>query len=81
MATKRIYLTGHGQTTRLVKAANRSQALGHVARQVIQVKVATQDELVEALTRGLKVEETSDSDTTPLFEDDTLNDSTFIAAA
>jgi len=56
MKQKRIYIVGHGQSVRLVRAAHRSQALGHVARSLINVKVANQDELVEALSRGIVVE-------------------------
>lgn len=59
MKQKRIYIVGHGQTVRLVRAAHRSQALGHVARSIINVKVATQDELVETLLKGVAVEEAS----------------------
>lgn len=67
MKAQRIYIVGHGQTVRLVKAAHRAQALAHVARSVINVKVANQDELVEAVTRGISVETAAnDSDTADL---------------
>lgn len=56
MKAQRIYLVGHGQTVRLVKAAHRAQALAHVAKSIINVKVAAQDELVEAVSRGITVE-------------------------
>ena len=68
MKQQRIYIVGHGQSVRLVRAAHRSQALGHVARSIINVKVANQNELVEALTRGINVEEASvDQDTKDIF--------------
>lgn len=68
MKQQRIYIVGHGQSVRLVRAAHRSQALGHVARSIINVKVANQNELVEALTRGITVEEASvDQDTKDIF--------------
>ena len=61
MAQSRIYIVGHGQTVRLVRAAHRSQAVGHVARSIINCKVASQDELVESLTRGIAIESASES--------------------
>ncbi len=63
----RIYLTGHGQTMRLVRASHRAQALGHVARSIINVKVASQEELVAALGQGIKVEVVTDDSTDELF--------------
>jgi hypothetical protein len=68
MKAKRIYLVAHGQTVRLVKAAHRAQALAHVAKTLINVKVANQDELVEALGRGIAVETAAeDHDTGDIF--------------
>lgn len=67
----RIYLVGHGTETRLVRAAHRAQAVGHVARSLINVKVASQDELVHALGMGTKIEMATDQDTAELpFGDD-----------
>jgi hypothetical protein len=62
MKQQRIYLVGHGQTVRLVRAAHRSQALSHVAKSLINVKVANQDELVDALSRQIVVENASDGE-------------------
>jgi hypothetical protein len=71
MKQQRIYIVGHGQSIRLVRAAHRSQALSHVARSIINVKVANQDELVEALTKGITVETASnDQDTKDVFAED-----------
>jgi hypothetical protein len=70
MKAQRIYIVGHGQTVRLVKAAHRAQALAHVARSIINVKVANQDELVEAVSRGVAVETAAnDMDTRDVFEE------------
>ena len=66
MQQTRIYIVGHGQSVRLVRAAHRAQALSHVARSVINVKVAGQDELVEAMTRGIKIESTKEAETPEL---------------
>lgn len=69
MKQQRIYLVGQGQTMRLVRATHRAQALGHVARKTINVKVASQDELVHALASGVSIEAASEPDTKELFED------------
>jgi len=69
MKKNRIYLVGHGSTIRLVRAAHRAQALAHVARSTINVAVASQDEIVEAMTRGIKVEAAADAETPELFEE------------
>ena len=60
MKQQRIYIVGHGNTVRLIRASHRAQALGHVARSIINVKVASQDELVEALSRQIVVENATD---------------------
>jgi phosphopantetheine adenylyltransferase len=59
MATsQRIYLvTTNDGKERLVKATQRQQALSHVANSLFTVKVASQDDLVKALTSGTQVEQ------------------------
>lgn len=66
MKQQRIYLVGHGQEMRLVRAAHRAQAVGHVARSLINVKVASQDELVTALGQGIKIETAAEQETAEL---------------
>ena len=58
MATAtRIYLvTNDAGVNRLVKAAVPSQAVTHVAKQMFTVRTASQDDLVEVLSSGVKVE-------------------------
>jgi hypothetical protein len=57
MATStRIYLVSGPTGTRLVKAAVASQAITHVAKSAFSAKVASQDDLVEAVSNGVKVE-------------------------
>ena len=73
MKQYRIYLVGHGQNMRLVRATHRAQALGHVARSIINVKVASQDELVHALGQGIKVEVAAENDTIEMFKDGHAN--------
>lgn len=56
MASQRIYIVNGPTGTRLVKAAAASQAISHVAKSAFSAKVASQDDLVEALSNGIKVE-------------------------
>jgi hypothetical protein len=58
MATAtRIYIvTGPDGSNRLVKATVASQAITHVAKNAFTAKVASQDDLVQALGNGVKVE-------------------------
>jgi hypothetical protein len=56
MATTRIYLVNGPTGTRLVKASVASQAITHVAKSAFSAKVASQDDLVEAVSNGIKVE-------------------------
>lgn len=44
---------------RLVEASTRSQAVRHVADDVFNSRVATQDDLVELVGKGAKVEKAS----------------------
>jgi len=62
MATAtRIYLVGTPDNkVRLVKASIRQQALTHVANHLFTVRVASQDDLVEALGSGVTVENYKD---------------------
>lgn len=57
MATQRIYIVGtpNGET-RLVRASIKQQALSHVANSTFTVRVASQDDLVQAVTNGVAVE-------------------------
>lgn len=47
-----------GPTKRLVRAKNASQAWRHVAESLVMVDLASQDDLVELTSAGVKVEET-----------------------
>ena len=49
-----------------LKASVRSQALTHVAMSTFGVRVATQDDLVECLTKGIAVESLKSPDQTEL---------------
>ena len=53
----RIYIVGTPDgDVRLVRAKTKQQALTHIFTHNITIKVANQDELVEALEEGVEVE-------------------------
>lgn len=65
MSATRIYLVGSNDPAfpvRLVKAAIRQQALTHVAQSLFTVRVASQDDLITYLGKGVKVESAKDGD-------------------
>lgn len=58
MAQQRIYLVGTPDNkVRLIKASVRQQAISHVANTMLTVRVASQDDLVKALTNGIEIEQ------------------------
>jgi hypothetical protein len=66
MATTRIYIVTGPTGTRLVKASVPSQAITHVARSAFDARVASQDDLVEAVGNGVKVEAYGETSQTEL---------------
>lgn len=56
----RIYRVTHGTADYLVRASNAAQALRHVTAKLFAAEVATQDDLVRLLQKGVKVEEAGD---------------------
>jgi UDP-N-acetylmuramyl pentapeptide synthase len=58
MATQRIYIVKNNTTgtVRLIKSTVVSQAIAHAAKQEFTAHVASQDELVDSLNSGVKVE-------------------------
>ena len=58
----RIYRTNTPTGSRLVRAANRAQAIAHVARDIIKADVATQDDLIALVAEGVKVEAASEQE-------------------
>lgn len=59
MAASRIYTVAHNDTGNayLVRAASQAQALAHVARSQYSTRVATQDDIVDAMRAGVAVED------------------------
>ena len=68
MSTTRIYAVevieeeSTDERTRLVRAANNSQALRHVAQLHFKVRVASQEDLEILLPSGVKVEQAKQED-------------------
>ena len=61
---KRIYVVGSADPsipTRLVLASTKNQALVYVAQQLLEVNVASQTNLVDLITKGVKVETTEEN--------------------
>jgi hypothetical protein len=57
MREERIYIVcGSDNNVRLVRATSRHQALIHVAQTSFVVRMASQDDLITAITNGVKVE-------------------------
>lgn len=61
MATQRIYIVKNNVTgtVRLIKASVVSQAIAHASKKEFEAHVASQDELVDGLNDGIKIEQAS----------------------
>ena len=59
MAT-RIYQVTNGDKVWLVRASTKNQAVAYAARREMNVRVATQDDLVQGLEKGLNIENAKD---------------------
>lgn len=67
MSNVRIYFIGTpGNNVRLVRAANRQQALSHVANSLFIIRKATQEDIVESVSSGIAVENYRDPDQSEL---------------
>ena len=53
---QRVYTVGMGDQIRLVRASNRRQAIAHVSLTLLTVRVATQEDLINQLTKGVPIE-------------------------
>lgn len=63
MVIERIYVVNDAKgNVRLVNASTRSQVLSHVANSMFSVRVASQQDLVTAVSGGTKVENYRDPD-------------------
>ena len=53
----RIYVTGEGQETRLVRAQNRLYALDHITKGKINITSVKKDQLELLMSQGIKIED------------------------
>ena len=58
----RIYTVTNGDKQHLVRATHPSQAVSHVARSILTVRVASQTDLEALLPAGVQVEEAGKTD-------------------
>ena len=55
----RIYVTGHGQNIRLIRAYSKLHALDFASKGIINVSAAKKDELAELIQKGMKIEDST----------------------
>jgi predicted transcriptional regulator len=69
-AKSRIYAVADGATVALVRAVSPSQAIAHITRARYSVRVASQDDIVSAITAGSAVADATrdDPNTQPIPE-------------
>lgn len=53
----RMYVVGYGQTTRLIRAHNKLQALDFATKGTINVSAVKKDQLPELMLKGVKIED------------------------
>ena len=53
----KLYSSCDAASPRLIRAKTRAQAERHVSKQIIESRVASQDDMIELLDRGVEVEE------------------------
>ena len=58
MKTKtRFYVVGYGQTTRLIRAQNKLQALDFASKGTINVAAVKKDDLADMMQKGIRIED------------------------
>ena len=53
---QRVYTVGVGDKVRLVRASNRRQAIAHVSLGILTIRVATQDDIINQMDKGVPIE-------------------------
>jgi hypothetical protein len=53
---QRVYTVGVGDQVRLIRASNRRQAIAHVSLTLMTIRVATQEDLINQLAKGIPIE-------------------------
>jgi len=53
---QRVYTVGVGNQVRLIRASNRRQAIAHVSTGLMTIRVASQEDIIHQLSKGVPVE-------------------------
>jgi len=53
---QRVYTIGVGDQVRLIRASNRRQAIAHVSTGLMTIRVATQEDIITQLDKGVPIE-------------------------
>jgi hypothetical protein len=53
---QRVYTIGVGDQVRLIRASNRRQAIAHVSLGIMTIRVATQEDIITQLDKGVPIE-------------------------
>ena len=53
---QRVYTVGLGDQIRLIRASNRRQAIAHVSTGLMTIRVATQEDIINQLDKGVPIE-------------------------
>ena len=53
---QRVYTVGLGDQVRLIRAQTRRQAVAYVSRTLLNVRVATQEDIINQLDKGVLIE-------------------------
>ena len=53
---QRVYTIGVGDQVRLVRASNRRQAIAHVSLGILTIRVATQEDIINQMDKGVPIE-------------------------
>lgn len=53
---QRVYTIGVGDQVRLIRASNRRQAIAHVSLGIMTIRVATQEDIITQLDKGIPIE-------------------------
>ena len=53
---QRVYTVGVGDQVRLIRASNRRQAIAHVSLGILKIRVATQEDIINQMDKGVPIE-------------------------
>jgi hypothetical protein len=53
---QRVYTVGIGNQVRLIRASNRRQAIAHASASLLTIRVATQEDIINQMDKGVPIE-------------------------